>query len=97
MGYSRTALSSGSDDYPFSVIEGDREVIEDAKADDIFISESDDKSGCGLKRAYVDDTSIYRGLYLAAIGKCPELIPVGRLSFKKIRRHRDASVKAGIQ
>ncbi len=47
------------DDYLFSMIENDREVIEDAKADDMFIAEGNDKSGCGLKSTHLNSTSKY--------------------------------------
>ena len=56
------------------MIEGDREVIEDAETDDMFIAEGDDKSRCWLKGTNLNSTPIYRGLNLAAIGKCPALI-----------------------
>ena len=69
------------------MIEGDREVIEDTKADDMFIAEGDDKSARGLKIAYPDGTSISCELNVPSISKPPTLVPIGRLSFKKVGRH----------
>ena len=93
---STSRLYSGPDDYASSVIEGDLEVVEDAEADDMLVAEGYNKSGRGLKSTYLNGTSIYHGLNLPAIGKRPALIRVSRLSFNKIRRDCNASVKPSI-
>ena len=63
----------------------------------MLIAEGDNKSRYGLKITYLNGTSIYPSLDLPAIGQRPALIRVCGLSFEKIRRHCNASVKAGIQ